>query len=179
MASPCQGRPLVGLAATTRWRQGVCHPYAHQHLQRPDAGGVGRPCRTSPLDVLIDLSITDGLETRFEIVLANADPRLVADLLADRRCLLGLSDAGANVSQTCDANYATDLLASWVREQRAIPLEFAVWHLTRQPAAVYGLHDRGCIERGAVADLVAFDAALIGSQQLERVWDFPGGADVS
>jgi N-acyl-D-aspartate/D-glutamate deacylase len=156
----------------------VCATRVHTSLcNGPTLSELAQRAGTSPLDVLIDLSMTDGLETRFAIVLANADQRLVADLLADRRCLLGLSDAGAHVSQTCDANYATDLLAYWVREQQAIPLELAVWHLTRQPAAVYGLQDRGRIERGAVADLVAFDAARIGSHQPERVWDFPGGAD--
>jgi N-acyl-D-amino-acid deacylase len=132
---------------------------------------------TTPFDVLIDLSLTDGLATRFRIAVANSDELVIAQLLRDRRCLLGLSDGGAHVSQLCDADYATHLLGYWVREQQALPLEQAVWRLTAHPAAFYGLNDRGRIAVGYAADLVAFDPASIGSTEVERLWDFPGGTD--
>src|SRR4029453_17726083 len=109
---------------------------------------------TTLFDVLVDLSVADGLATRFKVAVANTDDRVISHLLADRRCLVGLSDAGAHVTQLCDANYATYLLGYWVRERGALPLEFAVWRLTGQPAAVYGLDDRGVIATGAAADLV-------------------------
>jgi N-acyl-D-aspartate/D-glutamate deacylase len=91
--------------------------------------------------------------------------------------LLGLSDAGAHTSQLCDANAPTHLLGYWMRERGALSLEDAVWRLSGQPAEVFGLRDRGVIRRGAVADLVAFDPATVGSRGLERVRDLPGGAD--
>ena len=45
-------------------------------------------------------------------------------------CVLALrwfggSDAGAHVSQLCDAPQATDLLGNWVRVRKAITLEMA------------------------------------------------------
>jgi N-acyl-D-amino-acid deacylase len=132
---------------------------------------------STPFDLLIDLSLADGLETRFRVATANTDESVIAQLLRDPRCLLGLSDAGAHVSQLCDADYASHLLGYWVREQRALPLELAVWRLTAHPAAFYGLNDRGRIAVGCAADLVAFDPASIGSGEVERLWDFPGGTD--
>jgi N-acyl-D-aspartate/D-glutamate deacylase len=43
------------------------------------------------------------------------------------------------------------------------------------PAAIYGI-DRGRLVEGAVADVVCFDPARVGSGPAERVRDFPAGA---
>jgi N-acyl-D-aspartate/D-glutamate deacylase len=151
---------------------------AHTDIRNgPTLGQLAAKQGTTPFDLLIDLSLADGLATRFKVAVANTDEAVIAQLLADRRCIVGLSDAGAHVSQLCDANYATHLLSYWVRERQALPLELAVWRLTGQPAALYGLADRGRIEVGAAADLVAFDPARVGPGEAERVWDFPGGTD--
>jgi N-acyl-D-aspartate/D-glutamate deacylase len=150
----------------------------HRDLRNgPTLGELAEREGTTPFDVLVDLSVADGLDTRFRVAVANTNEGAIELLLADRRCLLGLSDGGAHVSQLCDANYATYLLAHWVRERGVLPLELAVWRLTGQPASFYGLHDRGRIAVGAAADLVAFDPARVGTADAERVWDFPDGTD--
>jgi len=109
--------------------------------------------------------------------LANDDEVGVIELLNDPRCLLSLSDAGAHQSQLCDAVYATHLLGYWVRERSALPLELAIWRLTAHPAAVFGISDRGTIQPGMAADLVAFDPDTVAPSDRERVYDLPGGAD--
>jgi N-acyl-D-aspartate/D-glutamate deacylase len=150
----------------------------HESIRNgPTLGELAARYGTTPFDVLIDLSVADGLATRFQVAVANTNEAVIGHLLSDCRCVVGLSDAGAHVSQLCDANYATYLLSYWVRERQALPLEMAIWRLTGQPAALYGLQDRGRIAPGAAADLVAFDPQRIGSKQAERVWDFPGGTD--
>lgn len=130
-----------------------------------------------PLDLMLDLALDDQLETRFRIVLLNDDEDEIAELMHRDGTLLALSDAGAHANQLCDACYTTDLLGHWVREQQAISLERAIWHLTAQPAQLFGLADRGFIGSGAAADLVAFDHETVGAGALERRWDFPAGAD--
>jgi N-acyl-D-aspartate/D-glutamate deacylase len=47
--------------------------------------------------------------------------------------------------------------------------------LTGQPAAVYGLRDRGVLRVGAAADLLLFDPATVGRGPKRRVFDLPGG----
>jgi N-acyl-D-aspartate/D-glutamate deacylase len=131
----------------------------------------------TPLDVMLDLSLEDDLTTRFWSVLANDDPEGIAWLLPRDNVLLGLADSGAHVSQLCDACFATDLLGNWVRDREVMPLERAIHKLTAEPAAVYGLDDRGVVEPGRAADLVVFDPDTIAPGPLRRIRDFPADGE--
>ena len=131
----------------------------------------------TPLDAMLDLALEDDLRTRFNSVLANDDPEGIAWLLPRDNVLIGLADSGAHVSQICDACFATDLLGVWVREREVMSLERAVHKLTAEPAAVFGLRDRGVIAEGMVADLVVFDPATVAPGPLRRVRDFPADGE--
>ena len=132
---------------------------------------------TTPFDLMLDLALADGLATRFRVVMDNDGDDEMGDLLADKRTLLGLSDAGAHASQLCDACYSTHLLGHWVRDRKALSLEDAVWRLTGHPAHAFRIAERGLVQPGYYADLVAFDPATVGTTPVERVHDQPGGAD--
>ena len=121
--------------------------------------------------------MTDDLTTRFNSVLANDDPDAIEWLLPRDGVLLGLADSGAHVSQLCDACFSTDLLGNWVRDRGVMPLERAVHKLTAEPAAVYGLDDRGVVAAGRAADLVVFDPATVAPGPLRRVRDFPADGE--
>jgi len=49
--------------------------------------------------------------------------------------------------------------------------------MSGQPAELWGLDDRGRIEVGRVADLVAFDPDTITETHFERLYDFPANGD--
>ena len=132
---------------------------------------------TTALDVMLDLSLEENLETRFWSVLANNDPEAIAWLLPQDTVLLGLADSGAHVSQLCDACFATDLLGNWVREKEVMPLEHAIYKLSGEPARVFGLHDRGTLEAGKAADVVVFDPATVAPGPLRRIRDFPADGE--
>lgn len=127
----------------------------------------------TPLELMLDLSIEDALQTRFNSVLANNDPDAIAWLLPRDGVLIGLADSGAHVSQLCDACFCTDLLGNWVRDQEVMTLERAVHKLTAEPAAVFGLTDRGRLEVGKAADVAVFDPDTVAPGPLRRVVDFP------
>jgi len=149
---------------------------------RPDLVGQGvvelsEQSGCTPLDVLLDVSLGDDLKTRFWSVVANDDPDAIAWLLPRDNVLLGLADSGAHVSQLCDACFATDLLGNWVRDRNVMPLERAVHKLTAEPAAVYGLTDRGTVAVGQAADLCVFDPETVAPGPLRRVRDFPASGE--
>jgi N-acyl-D-amino-acid deacylase len=126
---------------------------------------------------MLELSLEEKLETRFSSVLANNDPEAIAELLPQNNVLLGLADSGAHVSQLCDACFATDLLGNWVRDKEVMPLERAIYKLSGEPAAVFGLHDRGTLEPGKAADVVVFDYDSVAPGPLRRIRDFPADGE--
>ncbi len=131
----------------------------------------------TPLEAVLDLSLADDLKTRFWSILANDDEDTVAWLIPRDNVLIGLADSGAHVSQLCDACFATDLLGNWVREREVMSLERAVHKLSGEPAAVYGLTDRGTVEEGKAADLVVFDPDTVAPGPVRRIRDFPADGE--
>ncbi|HXR54049.1 MAG TPA: amidohydrolase family protein [Acidimicrobiales bacterium] len=161
-----------------RWaRMAVQETAVHRDVVGTPLEQVAAERDTNPFDLMLDLALTDEMATRFRIVMDNDGYDELGDLLADKRTLLGLSDAGAHASQLCDACFSTHLLSHWVRDRRSLSIEDAVWRLTGHPHQAFRLVDRGRVREGYFADLVAFDPTTVGITAPERVHDQPGGAD--
>jgi N-acyl-D-aspartate/D-glutamate deacylase len=173
-----RARPATLAAWSHRWSKiDVEETTRHQDLAGIRLDVLAEQRGTTPFDLMLDLALDEDLATRFRVVMDNDGDEEIGDLLADKRTLLGLSDAGAHASQLCDACYSTHLLGHWVRERKAISLEDAVWRLTGQPHRAFHIAGRGLVREGFFADLVAFDPDTIGTTPVERVHDQPGGAD--
>jgi N-acyl-D-aspartate/D-glutamate deacylase len=155
----------------------VAESTAHPELVGRKVSELAQERGVTPLDVMLDVSIDENLETRFTSVLANNDPDAIAWLLPQDTVLLGLADSGAHVTQLCDACFATDLLGNWVRDKEVMTVEHAVHKLTGEPAAVFGLHDRGTLEIGKAADVVVLDFDKVGPGPLRRIRDFPADGE--
>ncbi|SEP10529.1 N-acyl-D-amino-acid deacylase family protein [Trujillonella endophytica] len=173
-----RARPTTLAAWAHRWSKiDVEETVQHADLVGVPLDALAEQRGTTPFDLMLDLALADDLATRFRVVMDNDGEEEMGDLLADKRTLLGLSDAGAHASQLCDACYSTHLLGHWVRERKALSLEDAVWRLTGHPAHAFRIPERGLVREGYFADLVAFDPATVGTTPVERVYDQPGGAD--
>ena len=70
-----------------------------------------------------------------------------------------LSDGGAHCGTICDAASPTFMLQHWVRDRagKRITLEHAIKRQCRDTAVLYGLHDRGLIQPGLLADINVID----------------------
>lgn len=131
---------------------------------------------TDPVDTFLDVAIEDNLEMQFNYELFNSDESRIPELITDPRTMIGLSDGGAHVDSICDAGYATYLLGTWVRDQQVMPLERAIQRITTEPAALFGITQRGRIAPGLAADFAIFDLSTIGSDKTgEMRYDLPGG----
>lgn len=129
-----------------------------------------------PVDTFLDLAIAENLDLGITVELINADDNAVAKLINYPEAMIGLSDAGAHVSQHCEAGAATFMLREWVYKRGVMPLEAAIKRMTSEPADFLGLKNKGCLGVGMDADLVIFDPSSVGPRPLEWVNDLPGGA---
>ena len=138
---------------------------------------VARLQEKSAIDALLDLALSEGLDTVFEDSVTQGDENAVREIFRSPFVLLGQSDAGAHLANaTPGFGYATFLLSYWVHERGIMALEEAIKKLTFMPASVFGLHDRGLLRPGMAADVFVFDPAAIGLEKPERVNDLPAGA---
>ncbi len=128
-----------------------------------------------PLDVVLELSLDEDLQTAFLGRFLNVGDDGVARLLKHEAGVVALSDAGAHLIYMCDAGFGLHFLAHWVRERGDFDLVEGARRLTSHPADLYGIPDRGRIAVGAHADLLLFDPQTVGVSPAERVADLPGG----
>ena len=155
----------------------IAESRGHPELEGRDVASLAAERGVEPLDALLALAVADDLTTRVRTVLANDDEDMIATLLQEDGMLIGLSDAGAHVSQLCDACLPTDLLGNWVREREVLSLEAAVHKLTGEPAGVFAFADRGVLQPGRAADVTVFDPDTVGPGRLRRVRDFPADGE--
>jgi N-acyl-D-aspartate/D-glutamate deacylase len=159
----------------------VAESRAHPELIDRNVVVLANERGCTPIDVMLDISLDENLETRFRSTLANNDPDAIAWLLGREGVLIGLADSGAHVSQLCDACLPTDLLGNWVREKEVISLERAVQKLTGEPAGVFGLDNaeggRGLLREGMAADVTVFDIGTVAPGPLRRIHDFPADGE--
>ena len=131
---------------------------------------------TTPVDVIIDMSLAHDFELYFMQPFANHDLSAVLELMRHPSTVVAVSDSGAHVSQIIDASIPTHLLAYWVRQQGAFSWEQAVRMLTFDPARLWGFSDRGLLREGFRADLAVFDPQRISPGLPTSAVDLPGGA---
>jgi N-acyl-D-aspartate/D-glutamate deacylase len=148
----------------------------HEHLRGIPLATIAAERGMHPFDLMVELSLADDLTTRFRN-LPRVDKDELTELVKDPRMVLGAHDAAAHVDMLCDSCYPSYTLRYWVREEGALGLEEAIWRMSGQPAELWGLHDRGVIAPGRVADLVALDPDRIRETPFERVYDFPAHGD--
>jgi N-acyl-D-aspartate/D-glutamate deacylase len=66
-------------------------------------------------------------------------------------------------------------MGHWVREKGVLSLQEAVRKLTGDPAAVFGIKERGQLKAGYAADLLLFDPKTVNRGPKTRVQDLPAG----
>jgi N-acyl-D-amino-acid deacylase len=134
---------------------------------------IGQAQGKHPMDVLLDLSLEENLETLFALGEINMDTEAVAQILSSPYAVVGLTDGGAHVQFHSNVSNPTRLLGYWVREKQIMSLELAVRRLTFDSATAFGIYDRGLLQPGMAADIVVFDPHTVQPVAEDVVHDFP------
>ena len=143
-------------------------------LARAKAAGV------SPEEYAYDLLMRDeGSGFIYFPILNYADGNLnfLEALQESADTVNSLSDGGAHCGTICDAASPTFMLQHWVRDRagKRITLENAVKRQCRDTAVLYGLHDRGLIAPGYLADINVIDLDQVKLGKPWLAFDLPAG----
>lgn len=149
---------------------------SHAAMEGKSIGALAREAKQHPVDFILDLALSENLDTMFTATLLNSDEEAVGRMMRDENAIVSLSDAGAHLTFLCDAGFGLHVLGHWSRDRKLMPIEEAVRKLTSEPAKLFGIKDRGRIAPGNHADLLLFDPATVGRGPSRRVFDLPAGA---
>ena len=128
------------------------------------------------LDWILDHALNGGMDSTFLALLLNNDDKYVGPILQHSNSVVSLSDAGAHLSFFCDAGYGLYFLDHWVKENKIISIEEAIYKLTGRQADIFRLPGRGRLVPGQAADMILFDQDTVGVRDPFRVNDLPGNA---
>ncbi len=136
---------------------------------------IGEMRGVSALDAMIDLSVEEKLDAHFiaESMGHNQDEQ-VGSLLRHPRVHIGASDGGAHILSFSTYGDTGYLFGHFVRDRGLLTLEESVKKVTSDTAAIWGIPDRGLLQKGLVADIVVFDPAAINRGAEVYVQDVPG-----
>ncbi len=129
-----------------------------------------------PVEFVIDRLIASDGHELFNTWLFSAAVDALPEVLALDHTYPGLADTGAHAGQICDADAATHYLAYWHRTRGIVEFADAIRRITKLPADVLGLVDRGTLAVGHYADVNVFDLDGLRYEHPVYVNDFPDGA---
>jgi N-acyl-D-aspartate/D-glutamate deacylase len=154
----------------------VVHRPEHEGYTDRTVSDVAVERGQDDLDCFLDVSLAEELRTQFVLAAPPDAARLAATeaLIRSPHVLAGSSDAGAHLLSFCGADYTTRLLTEWVPD--VLTFERAVARLSRIPAEVHGLTERGTVRVGAAADLLLIDRERLATSTPRLVSDFPAGS---
>ncbi|CUU56093.1 N-acyl-D-aspartate/D-glutamate deacylase [Parafrankia irregularis] len=170
---------LRRLADFRRYVIGDTYAPANAGLTGRVVGDIAAERGLDPFAALFEIAAADDLRTVLWPMPTDNDPdswALRRDTWAHPDVLLGGSDAGAHLDRMAGAPYPTRFLGDCLRGRRLVGLETAVAMMTGEPAALFGLRDRGRLAPGCHADITVFDPATVDAEPAALVDDLPGGA---
>jgi N-acyl-D-aspartate/D-glutamate deacylase len=150
----------------------------------PDPGSDSIAARAAqagqdPAAYAYDVMTRDEGQGMIYLALSNyrtGDFSVVRELITHPGVLVSNSDGGAHCLRVADASNPTFMLTHWARDRSRgakLPLEAVVAMNSRDTAAAYGLHDRGIVRPGYLADLNVIDFDRLRLPAPYLAYDFP------
>ena len=147
----------------------------NRHLEGKSVAQIAKDQNKGIMDAFLDLSLDEDLNTCFQAIDRNNDPKTQKQILGSQYTVIGTSDGGGRPHTADRHETSTNLLGHWVREEQVMTLEEAVYRLTGKTALMHDITDRGFIAAGKVADITIFDPDTIASKPREPVANLPAG----
>jgi N-acyl-D-aspartate/D-glutamate deacylase len=127
-----------------------------------------------PVDLMLDLAVSEDLKTEFFAPAVNQDMSLMKDIIDTPHVPFGVSDGGAHTKFLTAGRFPTEGIIKYCREKGWLSLEEIHWRLSALPAFIAGFKDRGFLREGAPADMVVYDLNKLNVRPIEVAHDLPG-----
>ena len=150
----------------------------YKDLEGQLLGKVTKERGLKTIDLFADIILSSNGAAIFRSPNATAtDPAILRELFMHERVIPGGSDGGAHLKIFCGGHWATDFLVDIVRERKLLSLEEMHHKMSGLPMKVYGVKDRGTLEKGKAADLIVYDLArlYVDTSSYQHVRDLPDG----
>ena len=142
----------VGGPSTVLITRSQAHPeYNFKTLEE-----IAEDRQMSAVDLFMEIMAEGGAG----VVCASMTEEDVTEFLAHPSVMVA-SDGGILSRHPRGAGTFPRVLAKYVRDESAMSLEDAIHKMAAMPAARLGLDDRGVLEEGAWADIIAFDPETV------------------
>ena len=149
----------------------------HRALEGRDVASISEMLGKEPLDACLDISLEEGLETRWRQQDSLAvDAAVMMECIASDHVLAGFTDGGAHADVLAMTGFPTKILGRYVREQGLMTVETAVRKMTGAVADEVRVTDRGYVKAGQGADITIFDPETVRAHDPVLTHDLPRGA---
>lgn len=128
-----------------------------------------------PSDAMAEWLIANGLDSTVTMPPFEMDTEMVLKLLRDPKAVGNVSDAGAHGQMLCGGGENIKLITEFVKKNKQLSIEEAVYSLTGKIASHFSLSDRGELSVGKKADITVFNLDEIDTREMHRVYDVPDG----
>jgi N-acyl-D-aspartate/D-glutamate deacylase len=171
---------LSKIGRNFEWMFELSEPPNYEPSPESSIAAQARRRGIAPEALAYDLLLQEEGQSLLYVALTNfpdASLDAVHDLLRHEHTIVGLGDGGAHYGIVCDASFPTSMLAYWTRDRVGgrVSLAWAVNALSRQPAKLVGLNDRGLLAPGYKADINIIDYDRLTLHRPQVVYDLPAG----
>jgi len=179
---PASKNPFVRFMATSFHQMfPLGEPTDYEPPPSASAAAVAEREGRTPQEVVFDWMLAeDGTAMIFMPLgsYVDQDHEAIRAMIEHPASIFGLSDGGAHCGLICDASMPTYLLTHWARDRARgpkLPIELVVHKQTQATARVYGLHDRGVLAPGMLADVNVIDHERLMLRKPHMIHDLPAG----
>lgn len=150
----------------------------HKDVEGRILGEAAKENALETIDLFAEILLSSNGAAIFRSPNATAtDSEILREMFTHDYVIPGGSDGGAHLKIFSGGHWGTDFLVNLVRDNNIVSLEEAHHKMSGLPMSVFGIKDRGTVQKGMAADLLVYDLDQLYSDtsSYNHAYDLPDG----